>query len=85
MVDINTTTIFIVNTTSITTYPVIIEIPNGSKEGQIIAFSPTNQYSVFTISGNNFYAEDSYTTNATNALIFVWSNVLRQWNAICNY
>lgn len=83
--DINCLTNFIYNTTS-GTNSLVITLPNGLTEGQMLYLSPVNSDTKYSIIGTNFYVYDStYYTNNFYSLMFVWSSVLEKWCPICQF
>jgi len=84
-VDINCLTNFINNTTS-GSNSLVITLPNGIIEGQMLYLAPVNLYTKYSIIGTNFYVnEPIYYTDSTSSLMFVWSSSLQRWCPICQY
>ena len=83
--DINCFTNFINNTTS-GSNSLVITLPNGLAEGQMLYLAPVNVNTKYTITGSNFYVNvSSYYTDSISSLMFVWSSSLQKWCPICQY
>jgi hypothetical protein len=76
----------IINNTTTGDNSLVITLPNGLVEGQILCISPANENTKYTITGTNFYVyETSYYTDSYSSLMFVWSSTLQRWCAISQY
>jgi hypothetical protein len=85
--DIHALTVIVKNTTDTDTLPLVITLPNGLVDGQLIFISPASEVSSYQLAGTNYYAYDFSHGFPTTlfSFSFTWSDKLQLWCPTCQY